>query len=115
MEKTMTRNNYTLKGNSIKRVMAKFAGMRKEQDFIVYPYKLGQTELFIQSDKSVGKFDIATGKGLLNYKCKGHNGFFQLNSFCGAVEIQYPADFVMICLEIQPGSGDRIGAHCFVA
>jgi len=43
---------------------AKFPGMRKPQDFIVYPIGSGQdaSNLLIQSDTRIGRIDLKTGK-----------------------------------------------------
>ncbi len=103
------------RGSGIKRVVAKLATMRKAQDFIVYPYKLGQTKLMVQSDKAIGLFEIATGEGVLNYKGSNSKYGVHLNEMLGAEKYKFPGEFVVACLEAQPGSGDRIGAHCFIA
>lgn len=45
---------------------AAFPGMRKAQDFIVYPMQ-GETNLAtIQSDTRIGKIDLTTGQGILS-------------------------------------------------
>jgi len=99
----------------IKRVMGKFSGMRKEQDFIVYPYKLDQTSLLVQSDRAIARIDIKTGRGLLNWRGSHSKYGVHLNPALGAEEYQFPAEFVFQCLEAQPGSGQRIGSNVFIA
>ena len=94
----------------MKTVSAKLANMRKEQEFVVYPFKLGEHFVTVQSDKSIGQFDIETGKGVLNTK----GSYFPHLSF-GALPYQFPPEFVMACLEAQPGSGDLIGGTVYVA
>ena len=46
---------------------AKFAGMRKPQDFIVYPMHSGnQVRIKIQSDTRIGFIEVADGRVLLS-------------------------------------------------
>jgi len=52
----------------IKSVLLKLGKMRKAQEFIVYPYKIGDTTIRIQSEKSIGIFDKKTGEGIMNFK-----------------------------------------------
>ena len=40
---------------------AQFKGMRKPQSFIVYPIKDDKVQIIIQSDKKIGKIDVASG------------------------------------------------------
>lgn len=44
----------------------KFAGMRKPQDFIVYPMQDSGEIITIQSDHRFGQINLATGKGVLS-------------------------------------------------
>lgn len=44
----------------------KFQGMRKPQDFIVYPMQDSGENICIQSDHRFGQIDLATGKGVLS-------------------------------------------------
>jgi hypothetical protein len=89
----------------LKHVTAKLGNMRKPQDFVVYPGKDGE-DLVVQSDKSIGKFNRETGKGVLNTKgCY----FPHLTSFLGAKPYDFPMDFVVSCVLAQPESGDLIG------
>lgn len=70
---------------------AKLGTMRKAQNFIVYPRRDDGMAL-IQSDKSIGIFDPATGKGKL-YQGKGeHPSFMHLSAF--GKDYDYPADVV---------------------
>ncbi len=57
--------------------------MRKPQEFCIQPLKATDTTVTIQSDKAIGRFDLKTGKGMLNTKgCY----FPHLNPALGAVE-----------------------------
>ena len=40
---------------------AKFTGMRKEQDFIVYPMHEEKKTITVQSETRIGKIDLETG------------------------------------------------------
>jgi hypothetical protein len=44
----------------------RFQGMRKPQDFIVYPMQDSGEEIAIQSEHRFGKLDLATGRGILS-------------------------------------------------
>ena len=44
----------------------KFQGMRKPQDFIVYPMQDSGTEIRIQSEHRFGRMDLETGKGIMS-------------------------------------------------
>lgn len=89
----------------IKLVSAKLGRMRKPQQFIVYPSsRTDNDDLVVQSDKSIGRFNPETGKGVLNTKGQ----YFPHLSL--ASEFQFPMDFVKECIDAQPRSGDIIGA-----
>ena len=88
-------------------IEGKFANMRKAQRFTVYPRstsaRADDNRIIVQSDKSIGMFDPATGAGVLNTKGQ----YFPHLSF--AVPFQFPAEFVQACIEAQPQRGDIIG------
>jgi hypothetical protein len=44
----------------------KIAGMRKEQEFIVYPIQMGDSSIKIQSDTRIGMIDMESGKGIMS-------------------------------------------------
>lgn len=46
--------------------MGRFPGMRKEQDFIVYPMRDSGPEIRIQSDNYFGRLNLDTGSGILS-------------------------------------------------
>lgn len=52
-----------LRQNSVGTVSfdGKFNGMRKAQGFIVYPLKMADTRLTVQSDTRIGTIDLRTG------------------------------------------------------
>lgn len=78
-------------------VVGKLHKMRKAQEFTVQPASDGT--LFVQSDKSIGKFDFKTGKGVLNVK---GSYFPHLSPVLGAFAFEFPTDFVKACLEACP-------------
>lgn len=75
-----------------KQVSGQFAGMRKPQNFTLYPARYDNgTTIQIQSSKCIGRLNPDTGAGIF-YKGKGeHPGNVCLAL---AVPIQYPPDFV---------------------
>jgi hypothetical protein len=58
--------------------MANSTGMRKAQDFIVYPMKEATTRATIQSDTRIGQIDLETGKVMLSPARKGGSYFVHL-------------------------------------
>jgi hypothetical protein len=95
--------------DDMKTVNWKFAGMRKEQSFVVYPFKLGDKTIVVQSERAIGEFDRVTGKGVLNWRGSNGKYFVHLNAMLGAEPFEFPAEFMQACFEAQPGSGDLIG------
>ena len=91
----------------MKQVTAKLGNMRKPQDFVVYPPS-DKGNIIVQSDKSIGAFDIRTGEGMLNTKgCY----FPHLNAICGAIPFTFPDDFVLKCIANYQEEGSLIGTH----
>ncbi len=65
--------------------------MRKPQEFCINPIKATDTTVIIQSDRSIGRFDLKTGKGMLNTK----GCYFQhLNPAYGAIEYTLPEEYL---------------------
>jgi hypothetical protein len=83
-------------------VTGKLHTMRKPQQFSVRPASDGT--LYVQSDKSTGKFDFRTGKGVLNTK---GTYFAHLSKALGAMDFEFPADFVKACLAACPALGSE--------
>ena len=91
-------------------IAAKLGTMRKAQSFTVYPMG-SDGSITVQSDKSIGVFNPATGKGLLNTK----GGYFiHLSRSAGAVPYEFPADFVTACIAAVPKKGAQIGGGIVV-
>lgn len=85
-------------------VTAKLHTMRKPQEFSIFPVNDGK-HIIVQSDKSIGKFDFRTGKGVLNVK----GAYFpHLSPLLGAFEYQFPAEFVAACLAECPALDSTI-------
>lgn len=74
------------------RVSAKLGKMRKPQEFVVYPVKEGERTITVQSDKSIGRFDTVTGKGVLNTR-----GQYFVH-LAVAQPFEFPKEFVHQCL-----------------
>lgn len=88
-------------------IKAKLGRMRKPQEFVIYPKQDDPGHIIIQSDKSIGRFDRNTGKGVLNTRgCY----FVHLNKILGAEPYEFSMEFVRMCEEIQLGKGDLIGS-----
>ncbi len=78
-------------------VMAKLAGMRKPQGFVIYPRNEGD-DVMVQANTVIGQFNPVTRQGVINYKKGNYKGFMHLSKFMGAQDYEYPEDFVKECL-----------------
>ena len=94
----------------MKTITAKLAGMRKPQEFVVYPHQKDDPTVTVQSDRAIGAFDPKTGKGVLNWRGSNSKYSLHLNAILGAEPYQFPDDFVYQCCVEQPKSGDLIGS-----
>lgn len=75
----------------------KFAGMRKAQDFIVYPMQDSGEVITIQGDHRFGKIDLATGRGVLSAHrdCYANGVWLAVCMQVGsAVPVELPAEDV---------------------
>lgn len=88
-----------------KTIEAKFGNMRKTQRFVVTLSNKGN--FIVQSQKSIGRFDMVSGEGLLNT----HGSYFHhLSPTLGAQPFTFPQDFVKECCAAFPLANDLIGA-----
>lgn len=55
----------------------KVANMRKEADFVLYPYN-GGDEIILQSDHRIARVNLRTGEGVINAKNKNYSCFADL-------------------------------------
>ena len=95
---------------AIARVSAKLAGMRKPQEFVVYPRNDGSPDrIIVQSDRAIGALG-PDGRGILNWRGSGPKYFVHLSRRLGAEPYTFPRSFVLMCQEARPNSGDLIGA-----
>lgn len=83
------------------RVSAKLGNMRKPQSFSVMTTSGGQ--LMVQSEKSIGQFDPATGKGRLSVK---GNDFISLS--LRGTPFEFPEDFRAACVAAVAKQGDKV-------
>jgi len=85
-------------------VSYKLGSMRKPQGFVVFEDESG--DMIIQSEKSIGRIG-KDGKGILNIKgCY----FMHLAKFLGAVDFEFPADFIEKCKAVCYKKGDKMGS-----
>lgn len=76
----------------MKDISLKLEGMRKAQNFCIYPVKKGETKVLIQSSTRIGQFDLTTGKGIFTKKAiPGGAIYVHLNKALGAVDFTLPA------------------------
>ncbi len=92
----------------MKTVTAQLAGMRKPQEFVIYPFKPGEG-VTVQSERAIGAFDPVDCKGLLNWRGSHAKYFFDLMKIRGAEVYTFPREFVDECVRVQPQSGDEVG------
>lgn len=90
-------------------VLGKFLGMRKPDEFSVYPYKQGDTLIMVQGDRCIGQFNRETGEGIINYKGSNHKYGQHLLPQLGAEPFTFPMEFVKACVEVQTKRGDTDG------
>jgi hypothetical protein len=112
---TLTQRIGQVQSRRVIRVTTKLAGMRKAQDFVVYPFKLGETSIMIQSDKAIAKFDTVTGAGVINWRGSNSKYGVHLCEALGAEPYQFTPEFVLECQAAQPGSGDMVGNNIYIA
>jgi hypothetical protein len=79
-------------------VTAKLGRMRTYRNFTVYPVCPDGT-IIVQSDNVIGQFDPLTRRGLLNSKGPSTKFFVHLTYCLGAVDFEFPADFVAECVK----------------
>lgn len=74
-----------------KHITTKFGNMRKEQEFIVYPYDGGDCVL-IQSDKRIANVNLKTGRTVLSAQRQGGAYGVHLSPQLGAILTDFPSD-----------------------
>ena len=77
-------------------VIGRFPGMRKDQEWIVYPAQPGDNpNLFlIQSDTRCARVDVSTGDALVSSGKGGHPGFHTLSPQLGAKVVKAPENIL---------------------
>ena len=89
----------------------KLAGMRKPDNWIVYPRGQGNDCLTVQGRRAIALVNLTTGKGVLNWRGSNSKAFVHLATSLGAERVTFPKEFVHLAIEFEPKSGDLIGAH----
>lgn len=97
----------------------KFQGMRKPQDFIVYPMQDSGETITIQSDHRFGQIDLATGKGILSANRAQYANYVWL-AMCVksglAVKIELPAEDLQTLRQwIKSTGGIAVGNACVIS
>lgn len=100
-----------MKNNTIR---AKLAGMRTEQVFSVYPRKDEGAPVIVQSDRAIGRFDPATGEGVLNWRGPKSKYFHHLAASLGAERYTFPLEFVAQAVTNEPKADDEVGPGIYV-
>jgi hypothetical protein len=83
-------------------VKGKLAGQRKARTWSVRPADDGS--IYVQADDATGRFDFRTRKGVLGLK---GSTFLHLNRALGAIDFEFPEEFVRLCLEACPALGSE--------
>jgi hypothetical protein len=94
----------------------KLPGMRKPDNFIVYPRSEDGTYV-VQGSRSILKVSPDSTKGspelsrraVANTKGSNPKYFMHLTKFLGAVDLDLPQEFINHVREFAPASGDLIG------
>jgi hypothetical protein len=95
-------------------ITAKLAGMRKPQQFVVYPRENSQAEIVVQSDRAIGRFDPQTRTGVLNWRGANEKRFIHLDPRLGAEPYTFPADFVADAIANEPMPSEEVGPGIYV-
>jgi len=94
----------------VERFDYKLAGMRKSDNFIVYPDKIDGKWIVAQGNRSIVAVDPETCRGIVNWRGSNGKYFLHLKRELGAEAIYLPKEFVGLCVEFRPSSGDLIGS-----
>jgi len=95
------------------RIDAKLGKMRKEVDWVVYPYAMGATEeekniISIQADHYFCIFDARDGLGMLSKRIANYPGAIHCDPRAGGTSITVPEETVQAALDALPKSGDEV-------
>lgn len=90
----------------------KFSGMRKAQDFIVYPMHKGNDtgNIKIQSNTRIGRIDLKTGDVFLSPARQGGSYFVHL-AFAGKVDQLTKEDLAGLKFRLVQTAGDALGEN----
>lgn len=96
-----------------------FPGMRKPQDFIVYPMQDSGETITIQSDKRFGRIDLATGNGIVSASRAQYANSIWL-AICmrdkTAVSFELPAEDCQTLRQwIKSTGGLLVGSSCVLS
>ena len=94
-----------------------FPGMRKPDNFIVYPESrfTGDREyILVQGDRTIAAI-YGDGVGWLNFRGSHSKYGVHLSPALGAQWVTFPVEFLRLVIENRPKSGDLIGANVYIA
>jgi len=98
----------------MKKITAKLGKMRKEKDWVVYPFTEDEKTVRIQSDTFIASIDLSTGKGILAGPHSG--GAYNHHLLIGTrQEIQITPELLQEIKDANPKSGTRLGGNVFFA
>lgn len=90
----------------------KLGNMRKPQNWVVCPVSNNTDgSIYVQSDKSIGKFNPETGEGVLNTKGRY---FMHLNQIMGAQPFTFPKEFIELAKANGWTKGEHIGGGVII-
>ena len=100
----------------VKRITFKIGGMRKTQDWVVYPKsyndslseRSGDPTLFVQCSKRALTINLTTKKGMLSDGKGGHQGRTNTDAFMGGKEVDVSDEILALCQGAEPKSGDKL-------
>lgn len=92
-------------------ITCRFNGMRKAQEFIIYPIKKDQSadQIMIQSDTRIGKIDLSSGNVLMSPPRQGGSYGVHL-AFAKVIDKLTDDDLVNLKLSLFQTKGDKVGS-----
>jgi hypothetical protein len=91
---------------------AKFAGMRKEQDFCVYPLSAGKFEgrLKVQSDTRIGHICTTSGDVTMSKSVSG-GAYFHHLALASKIDRLPPDDLLLLKGHVMGSAGGNVGTR----
>lgn len=93
----------------------KLAGMRKPDNFIVYPNRRDDGSYLVQGSRTIALVNPTTNEGILNWKGSAYKTTMHLMPLMGAARVTFPREFVNLVINFHPDHGDQIGGGVYLA